>query len=102
MKFEKFKIVTFLIATIICGILTFITLVAAGAVDEGTQGTGSVGSIIFIVSKLFYIFRFPTHPLFFDFMDGSRFLVGLFINCLIYGFLAERLITFFRNRQVSK
>jgi len=100
LKFEKFKISAFLIATIIFVVLTFIMLIAAGAVDEGTEGKGIRGMLMLILSKLFYIFRFPTHTFLFDFMKGSRFFIGLFINCLFYGLLTERLIWFFKNRQV--
>ena len=102
MKFEKFKILTFLIATIICGVLTFTTLIATVAVDEGTEGVGISGIITLITSKLFYIFRFPTHTFSLYFMNGSRFFIGLFINCILYAFVTERLISFIKNRQVSK
>ena len=102
MRFGKFKILTFIIATIICCVLTFITLAGAGAVDEGTEGKGILRAIALILSKLFYVFRFPTHTLFFDFMDGSRFFIGLFINCTIYGFVTERIISLLKSRQISK
>ena len=99
MKTSRFKILIFIIATIIfCG-LTFITLVAAGSVDEGIEGTGVLGFIAIILSKLFHFFRFPTHTFFFDLMNGSRFFIGLLINCIMYGFLTERLISFLKSRK---
>ncbi len=97
MRTMKFKILTFIIATIICCVLTFITLAGAGAIDEGTEGTGILGATALILSKLFYVFRFPTHTFFFDLMDGSIFFIGLFINCLLYGFVTERLISYFKD-----
>lgn len=95
MKISKFFFKTFFIATTICGVLTFVTLIAAAARDEGTGGDGI---IVKTLEKLFYIFRFPTHTLFFRFMNGSVFFVGLFINCLIYGLAFERIVSAFKNK----
>ncbi len=98
MKTLRFKIKTFVIAVVIFCVSTFITLIAAGAVDEGTEGTGILGFMALILSKLFHLFRFPTHTFFFDFMNGPRFLIGLLINCIFYAFLTERLIFFLKKR----
>jgi len=95
MKIYKFNLVAFFFATLICGVLTFITLIAAAARDEGTGGDGI---IVMTLEKLFNIFRFPTHTLFFNYMNGGMFFVGLFINCLLYGLLMERVISFCRSR----
>ena len=95
MKIPKFNFKTFLITTIICGILTFVTLVAATARDEGTTGDGI---IVKALEKLFYIFRFPIHTFFFQFMNGSMFFIGLFLNCLFYGLVAERLYSFNKKK----
>ena len=92
----KFNFKTFLIATVICGALTFVTLIAAAARDEGTGGNGI---ITITLEKLFYIFRFPTHTLFFQFMNGSMFFVGLFLNCLFYGLVIERFFSFYKRRE---
>ena len=78
--------------------MTFVTLLAAAARDEGTGGDGIV---VKTFEKLFYIFRFPTHTLFFEFMDGSMFFVGLFTNCLFYGLIAERVFSFNRKNDVK-
>jgi di/tricarboxylate transporter len=80
MKRNSFKIFPFISATIIFGIFTFITLIAAASVDEGTDGNSA---LIQVLAKLFYIFRFPTHTLFFSFMGGSFFFIGLGINCIL-------------------
>jgi len=98
MSHRKFKIHTFIKATIMCSVLTFITLVGAAAVDEGTSGTGIFYVAALVLSKLFYVFRFPTHTFLFNLMNGSMFFIGLFINCILYGFLTERLISFLKNR----
>ena len=78
--------------------MTFVTLVAAAARDEGTGGDGTV---VKALEKLFYILHFPTHTLFFQFMNGSIFFVGLFLNCLFYGLVVERLFSF-NNKKESK
>lgn len=70
---------------IIIAFLTFISLVSFAAIDEGTQGEGIIGFIAIVVSKPFYIFRFPTHTLFFEsFSSGHLFFVGLAINIIFW------------------
>ncbi|MOA19035.1 hypothetical protein D3C78_1393870 [compost metagenome] len=96
MILTKINFKTFFIATIICGILTFVTLVAAATRDEGTGGDGV---LVKILEKLFYIFRFPTHTLFFRFLNTKLFFIGLLFNCLFYGFVIERLLTFCKSRK---
>jgi hypothetical protein len=97
-----FKILTFIIATTLCAVFTFITLVAAAAIDEGTGGS------VFItisLAKLFYIFRFPTHTLFWSFItdEGGSFLFfgGLYINSCFYGLIIERSIAYFKHRRLK-
>jgi hypothetical protein len=92
MKINNFKVWFFTSASLFFSIFTFITLIAAGAVDEGTDGSSS---IIHVLAKLYYVFRFPTHTLFFNFMDGRFFFLGLGINCLCYGFIMERIVFMF-------
>ncbi|AFD08618.1 hypothetical protein Solca_3614 [Solitalea canadensis DSM 3403] len=94
----KFNFKTFLIATIFCCALTFVTLVATAARDEGTGGHGV---LVKTFEKLFYIFRFPTHALLFRFMNGSVFFVGLLINCIFYGFVVERAFSFYKSRNLK-
>jgi hypothetical protein len=99
MKFGKFNLRTLIMATINCFGLTFIALLGAVAVDEGTEGKGVLGLISLIFSKVFNVLRFPSHTLFFDWMNGSLFFVGLFINCILYGFAIERLISISKIRE---
>ena len=96
MKITQFNFKTFLLTTIVCGILTFVTLIAAAARDEGTGGNGL---LTITLEKLFYIFRFPTHTLFFQFMNGSMFFIGLIINCLFYGLVTERISSFYKSKE---
>ena len=88
----KFRLLTFIKATFIICILTFLSLVGAGAVDEGTEGSGILYVVSHIFSTLFYVFRFPMHTFFFQWMDGSMFIIGLCINCLFWGLIIERII----------
>jgi hypothetical protein len=94
-KINNFKVWLFISATLIFCIFTFITLIAAAAVEKGTDGNSPTTQAI---AKLYYIFRFPTHNLFFSFMDGSFFFLGLGINCMLYGFLTERIVSIFRSK----
>lgn len=94
MKISKFNFITFFISIIICAGLTFVTLIAAAARDEGTGGDGI---LVRVLEKLYYIFRFPTHTIFFQFMDGSMFFVGLIVNCLFYGFVIERAFALYKR-----
>ena len=93
MKISKFNFITFFISIIICAGFTFATLIAAAARDEGTGGDGIVERVL---EKLFYIFRFPTHTLFFQFMNGIMFFAGLIVNCLFYGFVIERVVALYK------
>lgn len=95
MKRNSFKFFPFILAIIIFCVFTFITLIAAGAIEEGADGNSA---LIQVLAKLLYIFRFPTHALFFNFMDGHFFFLGLGINCLFYGFIIERIVSVFSKR----
>jgi len=97
MKKSNFRTKTFLVSTIVFSLLTFATLMCAGAEDEGT---GNIISAVF--SKLFYLFRFPTHTLFWTtFNHGPSFIWGLLINSVFYGLIAERVISIMRQRKQS-
>ena len=90
MKFNK-KV--FFITTIIIGILTFLSFWAAFFEDEGTLPENL---FCIILAQLFYIFRFPTHTLFWSIIINAGvtvYFIGLFINSLLYGFLTERIIS---------
>jgi hypothetical protein len=104
MRIKEFKPNTFTIWVIIYGFITFVTLCAAFAEDEGIIGTSLV---LLILAKLFYLFRFPTHPLLWSIMAKSgsfepvMFFGGLILNCLFYAFLTERLFYFLKKRKRS-
>ncbi|MFT3705553.1 MAG: hypothetical protein QM802_24500 [Agriterribacter sp.] len=95
---KNFNRQTFNIATILFVLLLIPSFLAALAEDEGTLGT----NIVWVTfSKLFYIIRFPTHTLWWDFFSGSSAIIyfaGLLGNCLLYGLITERLISFVRRK----
>jgi hypothetical protein len=81
-------------------ILTFISFAAAAGEDEGYK----LNTIWRIFANLFYVLRFPTHLLFWQFLikhaSPAIYFAGLFINCLFYGLLIERF--FWLRRRKSK
>lgn len=97
MRSARFNIVLFIILTIIFCVITFITLLAAAAEDEGTNGNYPVWHIL---ANLFYIFRFPTHTLFRDFVSSGHplFLGGLIFNGMFYAFITERIVSFITTK----
>jgi len=96
MTIKNFSKSTFIISTIVFGLLFVPSFLAAWAEDEGTLGT----NIIWLTfAKLFHVLRFPTHTLLWTLITsgGATFyFVGLFINCLFYGLIAERLFSLFK------
>jgi len=93
---HKFSLMLFLLTTLIFCVLAFVMLFAAGAVDEGSDGNSFT---IQLLAKGYHIVRFPTHTFFFDIMNGPIFLIGLFMNCLFYGFCSERIISLLKTKQ---
>ena len=91
----RFNLTTFIIAAIIYMALSFASLVAAGAMDEGTGGNGIITKAF---EKSFYLFRFPSHTYFFEYMNGPLFFAGLIANCLLYAFITERIFSFYKTR----
>lgn len=76
-------------AVLLLALLTFCSLVAYAALEEGT----SRGNLIEALAFCFHICRFPTHTLFFEYLEGDLFIFTLLFNCLFNGLLIERLIS---------
>jgi hypothetical protein len=69
---------------------------AAWAQYEGTLGSNLLGQAFVAI---FYILRFPTHTLFWSFIaNGGVFMLfsGIFINCMFYGVITERIFSIFK------
>ena len=100
MKMKNFNITIFLISTIIVGLLLIPSFLAAFGVDEGTLRPDDTFWNFF--ARLFYVFRFPTHTLLWPIITKGgalTFFGGLFFNCLFYGLVIERIVSWFRMKK---
>ncbi len=86
----------FLIFTTLVGILTFFSFIAAWAKDEGTIGDSVIWNLF---ADLFNVFRFPMHNLFWDWMNGCLFFIGLILNAMFYGLIIERILHLVINQR---
>ncbi len=89
---NQFSKKIFIIATVVFGLLLIPSFLAALGEDEGTLPDNSIWVIF---TRLFNILRFPTHTLFWRIITrggATIYFVGLFINCMFYGLLTERII----------
>ncbi len=90
----------FLIGTIVFGLLLIPSFLAAWAEDEGTLRPDDAFWNFF--AKLFYVIRFPTHTLLWPIIAAGgplTFFGGLFVNCMFYGMVLERIASLFRKRK---
>jgi hypothetical protein len=97
---KNFDKKTFIISTVLIGLLLIPCFFAAWGEDEGTLGSNM---ILVTLSKLFYILRFPTHTLFWKLFsfNAGLFMVGLILNCMFYGLIIERTISFLKFKKVE-
>jgi hypothetical protein len=91
---SKINLKIWILFFIIFIIFTAISFWAAFAVEEGTM----VNLLTLFFNKLYYILRFPSHTLFFKYMRGNMFYLGLIFNNLLYAFIFERLYTFIKSK----
>jgi hypothetical protein len=93
---KKFNIWIFLSSTLVVGALAFTSFIAATGQEEGNH----MNMFWLFFARLFYIFRFPTHTIFWHFFSNSGatiFFGGLFINCALYGLIIERVTSLFNK-----
>jgi hypothetical protein len=98
-RIPNFNRTIFILFIGILTLLTFVTLIAAAAEEEGTNGDSQIG---FLLARIFYVLRFPTHTLLGPIVGIGGFLTffaGLIINCIFWALIIERLIYILRNRQ---
>ena len=72
-----------------------VSFVFAFAADDGNLGNSIVSKIL---ANLFFTIGFPFHTLFGEKLieiSPVVYLLGLLINCMIYGFIIERSISLF-------
>ncbi|NQU53801.1 MAG: hypothetical protein HQ522_14825 [Bacteroidetes bacterium] len=86
----------FLIFSTLIGIMTILSFFAAWAKDEGTIGDSIVWNVF---AYMFNIFRFPTHNLLWDWMNGGLFFIGLILNTMLYGLILERILNLIINKR---
>ena len=95
----RFNWKIFAIANVLIIALLVFSFLNAWSDDDGTLPKDSNWQIFV---KIFYILRFPTHTLCWKYISESHssipYLAGLFINCLFYALLIERLIYFFKRK----
>ena len=97
---KNFNKQTFIISTVLIGLLLIPSFLAEWANDEGTLG---INIILLTLSKLFYVIRFPTHTLFWKLFSSNAgfYMIGLILNCLFYGLLIERTIPLFNFKKAK-
>jgi hypothetical protein len=90
---NQFNYRVFLVLTVLLAILTFFAF--SVTFSGGTEAPRD--SVLHIVCSDFIgIMRFPVHFIFARFFKNPMyFAVGLIINCLIYGAVLERILSFF-------
>jgi len=98
MKRRKIDIRVFLVALTTVCFLIFISFLGVAANDAGNTTTATL-----VLERLFTILRFPTHTLISLFYVEGRafpylFLMGLFVNAILYAYLIERFYTWISRR----
>ena|SRR6185436_2174683 len=94
--FKNFNPLRFIILFVAFLGLTLSSFLTAFGKDEGT-----LGDSVFLnfMADSFNVFRFPTHVLFWRYMDGGVFFLGLFINILFYAVIIEIIISIITRRK---
>jgi hypothetical protein len=96
---KNFNAARFFILLIVIGGLTVFSFLTAFGKDEGTLGDNF---FLNFMANAFYVFRFPTHVLFWKYMNGGIFFLGLFINVIFYSLLIEFIISYFKMRKDNR
>jgi hypothetical protein len=93
---KKISLWTFIFSTLAVGFVMVSCIPASWAYDDGTLNSDS--KWMFLV-KLFHVLRFPAHDILGTLIyHPIIWLMGLAINCFLYGLLIERLISLFRKK----
>ncbi len=95
---KHFNPARFFALLIFIGALTFFSFLTAFGKDEGTLGENL---FLNFMADAYAFFRFPSHVLFWKFMQGPLFFIGLLINIIFYTFFIELVIVFFKMRTKS-
>lgn len=80
--------------------MTFLSFIAAFGKDEGTIGDSFIWNLF---ADLFNVFRFPIHNIFWQWMNGGLYFIGLIINSIFYGLILERILNLIiKNRKTTR
>ena len=96
----NFNKTVFVISTVVVALLVIPGFLAAFGEDEGMLKPDDTLWNFFTL--LFNVLRFPTHTLLWPIIAAGgplTFFGGLFINCVFYGLVVERIISFFRGEK---
>jgi hypothetical protein len=99
---KNFSKSTFIISTIVFGLLLVPSFQAAWGEEEGTLGTNIIWMTF---AKLFHVLRFPTHTLLWSLIckcGATIYFGSLLLNCLFFGLLTERLFPFLKVKSDRK
>ena len=90
---SRFRVPIFFVSATVIFFLTCTSFVAAFARDEGSLQNNKI--IWNLLADSFYIFRQPTHGLFWDLIieNGGLYIPGLLFNILFWSLLVERMIS---------
>jgi hypothetical protein len=93
---KKISLWTFIFSTLAVGFVMVSSIVASWAYDDGTLKSDS--NWMFLV-KIFQLLSFPAHAFLSTLIyHPVIWLLGLVINCFLYGLLIERVISLFRKK----
>ncbi len=97
--FKRLNALRFFILLIVIGGLTFFSFLAAFGKDEGALGDNL---FLNFMANTFEVFRFPTHILFWKYMTGGLFFLGLLVNIFFYAVLSEMIISTLINKKKAE
>ncbi|RYY62993.1 MAG: hypothetical protein EOO05_00740 [Chitinophagaceae bacterium] len=96
MKYFNRKV--FITASMITGLLVVISMFSTLEAQSGKNGSNAMMKLL---AGLFNVLRFPAHTVIGSAVESSTllFCAGLLLNCLFYGFIYERVYSFFQRRR---
>jgi hypothetical protein len=98
---KKFNLRIFMIATVVTILLNFADWAALTA--HNTQGSSP--TLLWIADRFWTILRFPILTFFWRFIYNPfnfiLFSISVFLNCVFYGVIVERIFSLFHKKQKS-
>jgi hypothetical protein len=96
---KNFSLRIFLFSSLVIGLLTFISMMAGWDLSDKAAETSLFWNIL---AKSFFVFNWALMLI--DWLTGDNpnetlFIVGIFLNCLLDGFIIERIFYLFHKKQ---